>query len=50
VGKFPWRRKWQLISVAIERERERDFSISREKSMDSGAWQATIHRVSKSWT
>ena len=37
VGKIPWRRKWQ-------------FSSCLEKSMDWGAWQTTVYRVTDSWT
>ena len=39
VGKIPYRRKWQPISVFLP-----------EGSMDRGAWQATVHEVIKSWT
>ena len=39
VGKIPWRRKWQPISVFLP-----------ENSMDGGAWQATAHGVAKSRT
>ena len=39
VRKIPWRRAWQPIP---------DFLL--ENSMDGGAWQATVQRVTKSWT
>ena len=38
-GKIPWRRKWQPTWYSCL-----------ENSMDSGAWQATVHGVSKSLT
>ena len=38
-GRFPWRREWLSSPV---------FCL--ENSMDRGAWQATIHRVTKSQT
>ena len=38
VGKIPWRRLWQPIQYSCL-----------ENPMDRGAWQATVHRVSKSW-
>ena len=38
-GKSPWRRKWQPNPVFLP-----------DKSMDRGAWQATVHRVTKSQT
>ena len=34
-----WRRKWQPNPVFLL-----------EKSMDRGAWQATVHRAAKCWT
>ena len=37
VRKFPWRRKWQSVLVFLL-----------ENSMDSGAWQATVHGAEKS--
>ena len=37
VGKIPWRRKRQPTAVL-------------ENPMDRGAWQATVQRVTKSWT
>ena len=37
--KIPWRRKWQPTPVFLP-----------GKSVDRGAWQATVHRVAKSWT
>ena len=39
VGKIPWSRKWQSTSV---------FFL--KSSMDRGAWQATVHGVTKDWT
>ena len=39
VRKIPWRRAWLHIPVFLPR-----------KSMDRGAWQATVHRVAKSQT
>ena len=39
VGKIPWRRKWQPTPVFLP-----------GNPMDRGAWQATVHRVTKSWT
>ena len=39
VRKIPWRGKWQLTPVLLP-----------GKSMDGGAWQVTVHGVSKSWT
>ena len=38
VGKIPWRRVWQPIQYSCL-----------ENPMDRGAWQAIVHRVSKSW-
>ena len=35
--KIPWRREWLQYSCL-------------ENPMDRGAWQATVHRVEKSWT
>ena len=44
VKKIPWGRKWQPIL-------ENGFSWAfLENPMDRGAWQATVHRVAKSWT
>ena len=37
VGKIPWRRAWQPTPVFLL-----------EDSMDRGAWQAAVHRVTKS--
>ena len=37
VGKIPWRRKWQPVSLP-------------ENSMNRGAYQAIVHRVALSWT
>ena len=39
IGKIPWRRKWQPTPVFLP-----------GKSMDRGAWLATVHAVTKSWT
>ena len=39
VRKIPKRRKWQPTAV---------FFL--ENPMDAGAWRATVHRVTKSWT
>jgi len=39
VGKIPWRRAWQPLQYSCL-----------ENSMDRGAWQATVHRVTKSQT
>ena len=39
VGKVPWRRAWQSTLVFLPGE-----------PMDRGAWRATVHRVTKSWT
>ena len=39
VGKIPWRRKWQPTQ---------HFYL--ENPMVRGAWQATVHGVSKDWT
>ena len=39
VGKIPWRRAWKLLQYSCL-----------ENPMDRGAWQATVHRVTKSWT
>ena len=39
VGKIPWRRVWQPTPVFLPGE-----------SMNRGAWQAVIHRVTKNWT
>ena len=36
VGKIPWRRKWQPTPLFLSRDR--------------GAWLATVHRVTQSWT
>ena len=38
-GRFPWRRKWQPTPLFLP-----------GKSMDRGAWQATVHGVTKSQT
>ena len=40
VGKIPWRRKWQSISIYC----------CLENSVDRGAWWAMVRRVTKSWT
>ena len=39
VRKIPWRRAWQPTP---------EFLL--ENPMERGAWQATVHRVAKSWT
>ena len=39
VGKIPWRRKWHPFQYSCL-----------ENPMDRGAWWATVHRVTKSWT
>ena len=39
VGKIPWRREWLLTQYS-----------GLENFMDRGAWQATVHGVTKSWT
>ena len=39
VGKIPWRREWQPIQYSCL-----------ENSTDRGAWWATVHGVTKSWT
>ena len=36
IGKFPWRKKWQLTLVFLS-----------GNPMDRGAWWATVHRVTK---
>ena len=38
IGKIPWRRAWQPTPVFLE------------NSMDRGAWEASVHRVTKSCT
>ena len=38
IGKIPWSRKWQPTPVFLP-----------GKSMDRGAWQATVHEIAKSW-
>ena len=38
VGQIPWRRAWQPTPVFLPGDSHR------------GAWQATVHRVPKSWT
>ena len=37
VGKIPWRKKWQPAPVS-----------RLGNPMDRGAWQATVHRITKS--
>ena len=37
-GRVPWRRKWQPTPVFLE------------NPIDRGAWQATVHGVTKSQT
>ena len=39
VREIPWRRKWQPIPVFLP-----------GNPIDRGVWQATVHRVTKSWT
>ena len=39
VGKIPWRRAWNPLQYSC-----------RENPMNRGAWRATVHRVTKSWT
>ena len=39
VGKIPWRRAWQPTPVFLPGE-----------SMDRGAWRATVHGVTESYT
>ena len=39
VGKIPWRKKWQPIPYSCLKN-----------PIDRGAWQATVHRVTKSQT
>ena len=39
VGKIPWRREWHPLQYSCL-----------ETSMDRGAWQATAHRIARSWT
>ena len=39
VRKILWRRAWQPLQYSCL-----------ENPMDRGAWQATVHRVAKSWT
>ena len=38
-GRFPWGREWQPTSVSCQKY-----------PMDRGAWWATGHGVTKSWT
>ena len=45
---IPWRRKWHPLQYS--RKFHGHFQKILENSMDRGAWQATVHRVSKSWT
>ena len=40
-GKIPWRGAWQPTPV---------FFPGESNPMDRGAWRATVHRVTKSWT
>ena len=42
VRKIPWRREWQLTPVFL-------YSCL-EKSVDRGAWWATVHGVTRSRT
>ena len=39
VGKIPWRGKWQPTPVSLT-----------GKSMDRGAWRATVYGAAKNWT
>ena len=39
LGRFPWRREWLPTPVFLPRE-----------SMHRGAWRATVHGVTESWT
>ena len=39
VGKIPWRREWLHTLVFLL-----------ENPMDRGAWQVTVHGITKSWT
>ena len=39
IEKIPWRREWQPTTVFLP-----------GKSMDRGAWWATVHEIAKSWT
>ena len=41
VGKIPWRGAWQPTPV---------FFPGESNPMDRGAWRATVHGVTKSWT
>ena len=63
VGKIPWKRAWQSIPVFMPEEspwtwteepgglQSNPLKYSCLKNpMDRGAWQATVHRVSKSWS
>ena len=38
-GRFPWWRAWQPTPIFLL-----------ENPVDRGAWQATVHRIAKSWT
>ena len=40
VRKIPWKRQWQSTPVFLPGE----------SPMDTGAWQAMVHSVAKSWT
>ena len=44
--KIFWRRAWQPTLVFLEYR----YSPCVENPMDRGAWWATVHRVTKSWT
>ena len=39
IGKIPWRRAWQPLQYSCL-----------ENPMERGAWQATVHRATQSWT
>ena len=41
VGKIPWRRKWQPLQYSC---------LGNPNPMDRGAWQATVHRLTRSRT
>ena len=44
VGKIPWRRAWQPTPVSLPGE------TGGCRSLDRGAWRATVHRVAESRT
>ena len=45
VGKIPWSRKWQPALVFLPGKFH-----GQETKFHGGAWQATIHGATKSWT